>query len=222
MDSKVLSIMFTDIKGFTERSGHSSREGMLALVKKHNDLLRPIIDHYGGQLIKTIGDAFLVVFESPTNAVLCGVLMQETLREYNSKVAGEADRIEIRISINTGEVQLSDSDVYGQPVNIASRINSIAEINEVWFTHAVYLSMNQKEVPSSEIGERRLKGVDEPVRVYKVIQDRETDIYRRVVEGFKGGERKPTPVVPAEPVAPRPTSCLRSPGSRLRSEARRI
>ena len=154
MQSKVLSIMFTDIKGFTRTTGSRSREGMLDLVKKHDTLLRPIIEHFEGRVVKTIGDAFLVVFESPTNSVLCGMMMQHVLKEHNQKAETDNDRIEIRISINAGEVQLSDDDVYGSPVNISSRINSIAETNEVWFTHAVYLSMNQKEVPSSEIGER--------------------------------------------------------------------
>ena len=89
MDSKVLTIMFTDIKGFTQTTGNRSREGMLDLVKRHDKLLRPIIEYYEGRVVKTIGDAFLVVFESPTNAVLCGMLMQHTLHEFNQKAASD-------------------------------------------------------------------------------------------------------------------------------------
>lgn len=192
MKNKVLSVMFTDMKGFTESSGSRSRQEVIDLVKQHDALLRPVFHRFDGQIVKTIGDAFLVVYESPTNAVLAGLMVQATLREYN-KTAAPEQRIEVRVAINAGEVQLSDDDVFGEPVNIASRINAITEPGEVYFTHAVYLSMNRTEVPSSEVGERILKGILEPVKVYRLMQDAASDQYRRVLEDLMGREAPPTP-----------------------------
>ncbi len=191
MESKVLTILFTDMKGFTERSGTRTRREVLDIVQRHDGLLRPIILRFGGRVVKTIGDAFFAVFESPTNAVHCGLLMQATLRDYNA-AAPESARMEVRVAINTGEVQITTDDIFGEPVNVASRINTITEPGEVYFTHAVYLAMNKTEVPSSEVGERILKGVPEPIKVYRLIQDDASDQYRRILETVRGRALEPS------------------------------
>ncbi len=181
MPSKTLTIMFTDIKGFTARTSGSSREGMQQLLTEHDRLLAPAFRHLGGNVVKTIGDAFLVWFDSPTNAVLCGLLIQEVLRQHNESVP-EAERIHVRVAVNLGEVELIDGDVLGEPVNIAARLEGIAEAGEVWFTESVYLAMNRKEVPSTSIGERTFKGIPYPVRVYRVIIDPNSEHVRRLRE----------------------------------------
>ncbi len=173
MITRNLTILLTDIKGFTDKSSHKTRAEIQHMLDEHKLIVLPILEAKGGKLIKTIGDAFLMTFESPTDAVLSGIEVQEALRVYNE--GKEADlRIEIRIAINQGEVNLSDNDVYGEPVNITARIEAIAEANEVFFTDAVYLAMNKKEVPSAEVGLLQLKGIPEKVRVYKV--KRETPV----------------------------------------------
>ncbi|MBI3553684.1 MAG: RDD family protein [Elusimicrobia bacterium] len=167
MITRNLTILLTDIKGFTDKSSHKTRAEIQQMLDKHKEIVLPVLEGKGGKLVKTIGDAFLMTFESPTDAVLSGIEVQEALRAYNE--GKEPDlRIEIRIAINQGEVNLSDNDVYGEPVNITARIEAIAEANEVFFTDAVYLAMNKKEVPSSEVGLLQLKGIPEKVRVYKV------------------------------------------------------
>ena len=181
MIAKTLSVVFTDIKGFTARTSSSSRADMLRILEKHEELLRPIVLQHGGTVVKTIGDAFLLTFESPTNAVLCGVRMQARLRNYNSG-ADEAERIEIRVAINTGEVELVGSDVFGDAVNLASRVEGITDAGEVYFTEATYLVMNKQEVPTSQVGEYRFKGIPEAVTIYRVIQDENLELFRKVVE----------------------------------------
>jgi class 3 adenylate cyclase len=171
MNAKHLVIMLTDIKGFTSKTSVSSRKETMDLLKKHKELVMPVIEQHKGHLVKTIGDAFLVTFESPTEAVICGVKIQDVLREYN-KDKSASDKIEIRIAINSGEVTISDDgDIFGDAVNITSRLESIAEPGEVFFTEAVYLAMNKKEVPSSEIGYRQFKGIPEKIKVYKVLSE---------------------------------------------------
>lgn len=171
MKTKNLTIMLTDIKGFTEKTAQSSREQIKSLLKKHNELVPPVIERYKGTVVKTIGDAFLVTFESPTDAVLCGMEIQDVLASFN-KDKKDNDRIDIRIAINSGEVSIGDTgDIFGDAVNITSRIESIAEAGEVFFTEAVYLLMNKQEVPSSEIGYRQFKGIPYKIKVYKVLKE---------------------------------------------------
>lgn len=162
-----LTILLTDIKGFTDKTSSKSRAAISTMLDEHRAVVLPLLEARGGHLVKTIGDAFLMTFESPTNAVLAGVDVQEALAKLNEG-RGTDDRLEIRIAINSGEVNLMENDVFGEAVNITARIESIAEAGQVYFTEAVYLAMNKAEVPSSEIGLMQLKGIPEKIRVYKV------------------------------------------------------
>ncbi|HPG59841.1 MAG TPA: adenylate/guanylate cyclase domain-containing protein [Candidatus Wallbacteria bacterium] len=170
MENKNLTIMFTDIKGFTQRTSLQSRIATAELIKQHNDLLAPIFEERGGKIIKTIGDAFLVVFESPTNAVLTGIQLQQKLKEHNGNTA-ETDRLEVRVAISTGEVSVIDNDIYGEAVNIAARLESVSEANEVYFTESTYLAMNRSEVPTAEIGYRLFKGIPDKIKIFKVLRE---------------------------------------------------
>lgn len=187
MANRILTIMFTDIKGFTERTSRTSRDALCDLLDLHEKLLVPVVTQFKGQIVKTIGDALLVTFESPTNAVLCGLMIQETLYDYNEGKS-EEEQIHVRVAINSGEVVLRDGDVFGEAVNIAARIEGITNVDEIYFTESVYLSMNKAEVPSSAVGERRLKGLPEAIRIYRVIQDRNSDTYQKLVQRLKTAE----------------------------------
>ena len=162
-----LTILLTDIKGFTDKTSSKTRAAISTMLDEHRAVVLPLLEARGGHLIKTIGDAFLMTFESPTNAVLAGLSVQEALAKLNEGRSAD-DRLEIRIAINAGEVNLMENDVFGEAVNITARIESIAEAGQVYFTEAVYLAMNKAEVPSSEIGLMQLKGIPEKIRVYKV------------------------------------------------------
>lgn len=167
MKTANLAIVFTDIKGFTERTSRQTLEENQRLLKVHHDLLAPVFKAFGGRIIKSIGDAFLVTFVSPTQAVLSGMAIQDRLWNYN-RGASDAERLDVRVAINVGEVRLESNDVFGEPVNIASRVESITEAGEVFFTEAVYLAMNKAEVPSQEVGAFELKGIPGKIRVFRV------------------------------------------------------
>ncbi|WP_084609874.1 adenylate/guanylate cyclase domain-containing protein [Archangium violaceum] len=167
MKTANLAIVFTDIQGFTERTSRQTLEQNQRLLKVHHDLLTPVFKAFGGRIIKSIGDAFLVTFESPTQAVLGGMAIQDRLWQHNRSVL-EAERLDVRVAINVGEVRVEPNDVFGEPVNIASRVESIAEAGEVFFTEAVYLAMNKAEVPSQEVGAFELKGIPGKIRVFRV------------------------------------------------------
>ncbi len=173
MKHEHLTIMFTDIKGFTSRTSKSSRAELEKLLELHEELIEPIFQDFGGEVIKTIGDAFMVKFKSPTDAVLCGREIQRVLKVYN-KDKDEDEQIEIRVAINSGECVVKGNDVFGETVNIAARLEGIAEAGDIYFTEAVYLSMNKNEIPTAEVGYRHFKGVPDEIKVYKVLQERDT------------------------------------------------
>jgi hypothetical protein len=164
------------MKGFTTKAATQSRQQLQHLLELQDDIIKPAIKHYDGTIVKTIGDAFLVTFESPTDAVLCGMKIQENILNHNAR-ATSSDQMEVRIAINSGEVNIKDDDIFGEPVNVASRIEAIAEPNEIYFTEAVYLTMNKNEIPTAEVGHRKLKGIPEEIKVYKVMSE-QTNLIR--------------------------------------------
>jgi len=168
--TQTLTIMFTDIKGFTDRTSKSSREQLNKMLELHEELICPFFNEFGGKIIKTIGDAFMVTFHSPTDAVLCGMKIQKELAKYNESIP-EENRFEIRIAINTGEVAIRGNDIFGEAVNIASRLEGIAEAGDIFFTESVYLAMNKTEIPTAEVGYRHFKGIPEEIKVYKVLRE---------------------------------------------------
>lgn len=168
-----LTLLLTDIKGFTSKVSRKTRDEIQRMLDLHRAIVLPILKGKGGRLIKTIGDAFLMTFESPTDAVLAGIAVQETLALHNRNLP-EEERFEIRIAVNQGEVVLADDDVFGEPVNITARVEAQTDAGEVFFTEAVYLSMNRAEVPCREVGFRQLKGIPEMVRIYRAALATET------------------------------------------------
>ncbi len=166
--SQTLTIMFTDIAGFTARTSQQSRAENAAMLKAHDDLLLPIVAHFGGRRIKSIGDALLVVFTSPTDAVRCGMAVQDALHEHNQARPPES-AMHVRVALNQGEVRFEKGDVFGEPVNIAARIEALTPAGEVYFSESVYLAMTKAEVPNERVGTHELKGIPEPVTVYRVV-----------------------------------------------------
>lgn len=162
-----LTILFIDMVGFTERTSLQSREQNHAMLRNYNRLLLSVISGYGGRHVKSIGDALLVTFRSPTDGVRCGMAMIDSVAEFNAPRPIE-QQIHVRVALNVGEVRLERHDVFGEAVNVAARVEGLTPPDEIYFTEAVYLSMNKAEVPSEAIGTHKLKGIPEPVRLYRV------------------------------------------------------
>jgi class 3 adenylate cyclase/tetratricopeptide (TPR) repeat protein len=205
VQSKNLAIMFTDIKGYTARTAAQSRNETSLLLEKHRHLVLPIVRAFDGRVIKGIGDAFLVAFPSSTAAVLCGMTIQDRLYKYNVQLP-ENEQIHLRVAINTGEVLNIKGDVYGETVNVAARVEGITPANEVYFTEAVYLTMNKSEVTAVKVGQFDLKGIPYPVAVYRVpsaldVKEKEgaagdaTAVDATAVDASQGHGDKGSPIV---------------------------
>lgn len=162
-----LAIVFTAIQDFSERTGRQSLEENQRLLHTHSELVGPLFRAFGGRILKAIGDTLLVTFDSPTQALLGALAVQDRLWLHNRE-APAAERLVLRVAVNVGEVRLETGDVFGEPVNVAARVLGVAEPGEVFFTEAVFLAMARAEVPAEELGAYSFKGIPEKVRVYRV------------------------------------------------------
>lgn len=168
-----LTVMMTDIAGYTERTSRVSREESARWLALHDALLQPIFRSFGGRVVKTLGDAFLVTFSSPTDATLCACAVQDRLWHHNRGLAPARpeDAIHVRVALSAGEVRLHKGDIFGEPVNLAARLEGLAKPGEVLVTDAVYATMNTSEVKLVSRGEHTFKGISRSVTVWAAHPD---------------------------------------------------
>lgn len=172
MRVQTLSILFADLAGSTERQSRSSRAAIADDVARFQALLLPVFSAFRGELVKSMGDGFLVCFESPTDAVLSAVQIQKQLHADNAVQGTAREPLRVRIGIATGEVSRDDGgDVFGEPVNLAARLQASAEPDAVWLAETTFLSMNKNEVKAFEVGGRVFKGIPGEVKVYRVLDE---------------------------------------------------
>jgi TolB-like protein/Tfp pilus assembly protein PilF len=165
--------MFTDMVGYTAL-GQKNESLSLALVEEQRKLIRPILSRHNGREIKTIGDAFLVEFPNALDAVRCAYDIQRATREFNISIP-EEKRIHLRVGLHLGDVVESSGDISGDAVNVASRIEPLAEDGGVCLTRPVYESTHNKfGAPLVSIGMKPLKNVGEPMEVYRMQMPWET------------------------------------------------
>jgi len=167
MKTENLAIVFIDIAGFTPRTSSQTREENVRMLRRFDDVVRPLVRVYRGRVVKTIGDAYLLTFRSPTDALLCSMAIHDRLVESDALI-DPADCFTIRSAVNVGEVRIEDGDVFGEAVNIAARIEGKAGAGEIYFSESVFLSMTRSEVPSEEVGYTELKGISGKVRLYRI------------------------------------------------------
>ena len=159
--------MFTDMVGYTALM-QSNEEQAMEVLQRHNRLLRPFFPKFHGREVKAIGDSFLVEFESALDALRCAAEIQSFLRDYNYSSRDEW-KINLRVGIHLGDVIHREGDVFGDAVNIASRIEPLAEPGGVVMSEQVYDQVrNKSELEFVSMGEKSLKNVSSPVPVYTV------------------------------------------------------
>src|SRR6266849_8696539 len=165
---KLAAIMFTDMVGY---SGLSQRNEALALelLEEHRQLLREILPRFNGTEIKTIGDAFLIEFHSALEAAQCAIEIQRTLAKRNHDVTIER-RIELKIGIHIGDVVHRSGDVYGDGVNIASRIEALAGAGGICVSMDVERQIrNALEARIEKFGSADFKDIKRPMGLFRVV-----------------------------------------------------
>ena len=156
---KLSAIMFTDMKGYSKEMGEDE-EKTLKKVWRYEKAMKSIIREHDGRIVKTIGDALMGDFDSAVNAVKAALEIQSLLKKED---------IKIRIGIHVGDVIHKGGDVFGDSVNIASRIESICGPGEIYVSEDVYNQVRGKVRAGFEnLGSRPLKNIESPPRVYRI------------------------------------------------------
>jgi len=165
---RLAAILAADIAGYSRLMG-ADEEGTLARVMMHRlALLEPKITEHRGRIVKTTGDGLLVEFPSAVDAVRCAVEVQRGMAERNAPLAID-ERIELRIGINLGDVIVEGDDIYGDGVNVAARLEGLAEPGAVFISNIVYEEVRDRlPFDFDDIGEQRVKNIARLVRVYRV------------------------------------------------------
>lgn len=195
MEQKLAAVLAADMAGYS-RLMEADEAGTLARLKTHRiELIDPAIAKNKGRIIKTTGDGMLVEFHSVTDAVKCAVEIQQRMQRRNSDVPQDR-RIEFRIGINLGDIIFEDDDIFGDGVNIASRIEQLADVGGICVTAAVALQIaDHLEVSIEDLGEKTLKNISRPVRLFRIGLEHSALPHQRADIDAKRSVSKPSIVV---------------------------
>jgi len=162
-NKKLKAIVFTDIVNFTQLSAKDEQHA-LDLINKQREIVKPIVEKHSGKWLKEIGDGLLFTFDSSLDAVNCSVEIQKSLKDV--------DDFKIRIGIHQGDIFIKDGDVFGDDVNIASRVEGFAPEGGIAISDKISKDISGvKNIKTSFIGHRKLKGVEQETQIRCIVSD---------------------------------------------------
>ncbi len=169
MERRLAAILAVDVVGYSRLMGDDEVGTLERLKTCRRELVDPAIEEFRGRIVKLMGDGALVEFASIVDAVQCAATIQRRMPGHDQG-ASEAQQLRFRIGVNLGDVIVDGSDIYGDGVNVAARLEGLAEpggicISGTAFDHVA----NKADVGFASLGERRLKNIADPVRVYRVL-----------------------------------------------------
>ncbi|MBN2438034.1 MAG: CHAT domain-containing protein [Deltaproteobacteria bacterium] len=174
---KELSILFTDVCGYTKYVETKGDISGRAMIQRHNDIVFPVVAKHGGVVVKTIGDAVMATFSTPLAAVKASMDIQKGLHEHNRK-SETSEKIYVKIGINKGEALMDGVDVFGDAVNVASRIQSQAGKDQILVSQIVYEEVGGSEDILCRLhGTVSIKGKAEPIKLYRVVWQEEEVVF---------------------------------------------
>jgi adenylate cyclase len=169
MERRLAAILAADVVSYSRLMGDDEAGTFARLKACRRELIDPAIEEFHGRIVKLMGDGTLVEFASVVDAVQCAAAIQRAMAKRDQDIS-EASRIRLRIGVNLGDVIVEGDDLYGDGVNIAARLEAIAEpggicVSGTAFDHA----MHKADVGFASLGEQRLKNIADPVRVYRIL-----------------------------------------------------
>lgn len=167
---QLVAIMFTDIVGYTALMGQDEQKA-IHLLNQNRQIQKPLIEQHNGRWIKELGDGVMACFPTVSDAVYAALMIQ--------KKSAETKVLQLRIGIHLGEVVFEDNDIFGDGVNIASRIQALTPPGGIWISEAVRHNVtNKNDILTEYVKIEHLKNVKEPVRIYRVIVEEEIRDHR--------------------------------------------
>ncbi|MCH9049662.1 MAG: adenylate/guanylate cyclase domain-containing protein [Proteobacteria bacterium] len=197
MERRLAAIMATDVVGYS-RLIRADEEGTIAALQAlRADLIDPKIAEHHGRIVKLMGDGMLVEFGSVVDAVHAAVETQQAVTDHNADVPADK-RIELRIGINLGDVVIDGDDIQGDGINVAARLEGMAEPGGICVSGMVYEGVRDRiDVPFEDLGEQEVKNIDRPVRVWRWVTDGSAAVVSR-----QAAEPLPLPDKPSIAVLP--------------------
>src|SRR3954452_11354983 len=165
---RTVIVMFTDIKGSTAYFEKYGDVAGLMMVHQCNDALQKIVEAHTGRVIKFIGDAIMATFDSPSESCLAAMEMQKQLIKFNAP-RPEQDHVFIRIGLNYGSGIVKSNDVFGDVVNVASRVESAAQPEQIVISDTLYEQVKNSSLKLAGIGRFSLKGKEGDRDLYEVV-----------------------------------------------------
>jgi adenylate cyclase len=165
VERRLAAVLAADIAGYSRLMGNDELGTLAAVKAVRSDLVDPTIAAYHGRIVKTTGDGMLVEFASAVDAVTCAMVVQGRMAGRKSA----PQEIAFRIGINVGDLIIENNDIFGEGVNIAARVENECEPGGVWLSDDAYRQVRGKaNFAFDDLGERSLKNIDRPVRIYSV------------------------------------------------------
>jgi adenylate cyclase len=179
MERRLAAIVVADIVGYSYLMGDDEAATLTAVGALRSAIIDPAIEARGGRMVKTMGDGFLLEFASAVDAIECAVEVQHRVAEMSGETKA-AQSIELRIGVNVGDIMVEDGDVFGDGVNVAARLEGLADPGGVLLSQAAYDQVRDRvQYKFDDLGDRALKNIARPVKVF------------RLVMGHRSGRRSP-------------------------------
>src|SRR5712692_1405217 len=167
IERKLTTILSADVQGFSRLMG-KDEEATLRTLQSYREVTDTLIHQHRGRIVGTAGDSVLAEFVSVVDAVRCAVEIQQQLKARNADLPAHR-RMEFRIGINLGDVMVDGEQIYGDGVNIAARLQALADAGGIYLSGTVYEQVKNKLALSCEdLGEQTVKNIVEPVRVWRI------------------------------------------------------
>src|SRR5687767_12691876 len=168
VERRLAAIVAADVVGYSRLIGVDEEGTLARLGSLRRELIDPSIVRHHGRIVKTTGDGLLIEFASVVEAVRCATEIQHGVSAFDKNELDDR-RIQLRIGINLGDIVVQDGDILGDGVNIAARLEQIAEPGSICLSHAAYEQLGGRlSVPLEDLGERQLKNIARPIRVYRI------------------------------------------------------
>src|ERR1700730_6834242 len=170
MERKLTAILCADVHGYSRLMGENE-EATLQTRSSYRKLIDSLIEQHHGRFVNSAGDSVLAEFASVVNAVQCAVEIQTTLKSENANIPPDR-RMEFRIGVNLGDVMVDGEQIYGDGVNVAARLESLADPGGICISGKVHEEIGDKlALRYEDLGEQSVKNIAKPVRVFRVLME---------------------------------------------------